>query len=187
MAIDDLKAAFARRHETARILFDQNLIARHAAAEQALQDALSNDDDSIGDSPSVHRARVAVEAAEAEVAEAEVEFEFAGIGRQAWLRMVAVHPPLAEHKAEGFDFNPETFPPAALAASCVSRPLTLEDAEWLAAELDIAEWSKLWGACITANVGVATRPKSVAATVLRRTSAPSWTTARQGASPDRSS
>lgn len=74
-------------------------------------------------------------------------FEFAGIGREAWEQMVDDHQPTDEqqdeHKQEQIDantpallvtslrWNPDSFPPALIAASCIDPVITLEQAEHL--------------------------------------------------------
>lgn len=178
MSIDRFRQSFAPRRATARILSDQSLVARHAEADEALQAALSGSDSLAGpDAEHLAELRDAVEQLEAEIAEAETPFVFQGIGRQRWLDTVAQHPPSEADRRDGYDFDPRDFPPTALSLSCVEPLLTLDDARWLAEHLDLAEWRKLWEACLEANVGVSARPKSLTATALRRMSAQSSTTA----------
>lgn len=183
MPVDDYRKQLTRRRASARVLLDQTLVAAHAAADARLQEALALDGESLADSDEITARRAEVEAVEAAISAAEIEFTFEGIGRRAWLELVAEHPPTDEQAKDGFDYHPEMFPPAAVAASVVAPADVDEDTvAFLAAELDLAEWGKLWSACLEANVGVATRPKSVAASVLRRTSARSSSTAHPEAS-----
>lgn len=178
MSIDRFRQSFAPRRTTARILADQSLVARHADADAALQEALSGSDSMAGpDADHIAELRTIVEQLEAEIEAAETPFTFEGIGRQRWLDTVAQHPPSEADRRDGYDFDPRDFPPTALSMSCVDPVLTIDDARWLAEHLDLAEWRKLWEACLEANVGVSARPKSLIATALRRMSAPSSTTA----------
>lgn len=188
--IEDLRASFKRRRESARILFDQSLVARHREVAQRHLEAL-RDSDLVDDEP------IAVDAftiapnelaeLERQIAAAEVEFVFESIGRGRWLQLVAQHPPSAEDRRDGWGYDRASFIPAALVASCVSHELTLDDAFWLCEELDVGEFNRLWAACHTANAGEALRPKSEAAAVIRRLSSASWGTAAREASPGASS
>lgn len=183
----EIRASFQRRRESARVLFDMELLVEHRRLTAALQKALrSNDDDSIaGESPLDASQRV--DELEERIEAAEVEFVFESLGRAGWLQLVAQHPPTEAQAREGYHYDPDTFPQAALQASCVSHALDDDDATWLAAELDLGEFTKLWEACLRANAGEANRPKSVEAQLLRRSSGPSSRTAPPTASPARSS
>lgn len=112
---------------------------------------------------------------EDEARESEVEFVFEGLGRGEFATLQAAHPATAELKAElgveELEWNPDTFPPALMAASCV-EPAELRG--------DVAEfteinqtWSngqvaRIWMACLTANSAVAQSPKSEAASEVLR-------------------
>lgn len=170
--IDELRARHRPRRVEARILLDANVLDEHARLEQALQAAL-------GDPSVATRAPELAEqlaALEARIDAGDETFTFEALGRQVWLSLIAEHPPTADQRAEGYDYDPTTFPAAAIAASCVSHQLDLDDAMWLANTLDLAEYAKVWQACLTANLGVADRPKSATATALRLMSERSSTT-----------
>lgn len=98
---------------------------------------------------------------------AEVEFVFQDIGRKAFTDMVRAHPATKEQQdllADGgqrLEWNPDTFPPALLAASCVS-PADTSQAWW---DRKYEEWSvgqlnRLWRACLQAQQGVMEIPKA---------------------------
>lgn len=178
MPVDDYRKQLTRRRASARVLLDQSIIAAHAEADARLQAALGADEGGLAEPEEITALRGAVEAVEAAIAAAEIEFVFEGIGRRAWLALVAEHPPTDDERRDGYDFHPETFQRAAIVASVVSPDDVDADVVlFLANELDLAEWGKLWTACLEANLGVAVRPKSVAASVLRRTSDRSSNTA----------
>jgi hypothetical protein len=105
----------------------------------------------------------------------EVRFSFQGLGRGAFAKLHAEHPVSDADKAEfgdAADFNPRTFPPALMAASCI-EPAELRGnlAEWTQIH---DEWSegqvmRIWATCMAANAGVAAPPKSaIASEVLRQ-------------------
>lgn len=105
----------------------------------------------------------------AEVAASEVEFAFAALGRKAYTDLVAANPATAAQNAELGDgdsliFNPETFPPALLAASCISPTGTSR--EWWAEKYE--QWpegvmQRLWQTCTVAHNAVAEVPKALIA------------------------
>lgn len=97
----------------------------------------------------------------------EVEFVFKGIGRRPYTDMLRAHPPTDEQQRIAADndqrmqWNPDTFPPALLAAACVNPTGT--DIAWWARKYD--EWgtgqiSRLWNTCLIAQGGVIEVPKA---------------------------
>jgi hypothetical protein len=111
-------------------------------------------------------------------AESEVTFVFEGLPRSRWDKLLLDHPlppELRKQLGADIDFNPETFPPALMAASCV-EPAELhsdfDDAGHLDPEV-LAEWTaindgwsqgqvqRIWRACLQANTAVAEPPKSL--------------------------
>lgn len=124
-----------------------------------------------------------IQALEAEIRATEVTFTFEALSRVAHHKLVALHPPTAEQLKLVADepeltvpWNPDTFPPAMMAASCVApAELAGNVTEWA----DIHDnWStgpvmKLWKACNTANAGVVEAPKSAAASAVLGRSATS--------------
>lgn len=113
--------------------------------------------------------------------EAEVLFTFEGLGAGEFAKLRAAHPATPEILealgAEDLEWNPETFPPALFAASCIA-PADLHQnvAEWTEIH---RRWSngqvmRLWTTCMAANAMGADTPKSERASeVLRRLSSAS--------------
>lgn len=172
------------RVATARVLLRQDLVARHAELESQLVDAkardlLHNERDAA---PALARE---IEALQAEMDAARVEFRFRNIGRKAWADLLAKHPPTPQQvKADRrTTFNPETFPIAAIAASC-DRPSGVDEkaVERLEASLSDAQFSQLWNACVDANLGGADLPKSLMAGAILRANERSGNTAAAGES-----
>lgn len=131
-----------------------------------------------------------IQALEAEARESEVLFMFEGLGQGALALLQAQHPatPAVRKKlglpdSQELEYNPETFPPALMAASCVApEELKGDVEEWTEIH---QTWSQgqvtyLWGTCMAANAMVAETPKSERASeILRRLdSESSSTTAR---------
>jgi hypothetical protein len=119
---------------------------------------------------------------EAEARESETVFKFEGLGQGEFAVLQAAHPATEEVRKklglpedQSLEWNPETFPPALMAASCI-EPLELKGnvEEWTEIQ---QTWSngqvnRLWGACLSANMMVAETPKSARASeiTLRRNS-----------------
>jgi hypothetical protein len=120
---------------------------------------------------------------------AKTSFTFRAIGRKAWADLVAKHPPTkAQLKVDPqADVDPESFPVAAIAASCVEPALTLEQAQRIESAVTDVQWRVLYGACLTVNVGTSDLPKSVLAGLILQTSERSVTTAASEESPAASS
>jgi len=185
-SFDDVMARAKPREATARILLDQNLLEEHETLSAKLSAIITD---------SMERPTEAVELSEQVAAleeriEAEkVPFTFRSIGHRRWRDLLSEHPPLKQQLADNqhLDFNPETFPPAAIAASCVEPEMTEEQVGTLSEVLSVAQFSELWGACLTANVGGNQSPKSPAAGLILRRNGGSATTAANGASPAQSS
>lgn len=105
---------------------------------------------------------------------AEVEFVFKSIGGLAGRDLIRDHPPTKEQKeklgeGETLPWNPETYPPALLAASCESvRNGTVA---WWTRKLD--EWgdgqvARLWRAALSAQQGANDVPKAAHAFAATR-------------------
>lgn len=114
---------------------------------------------------------------EAQARASEVTFAFQAMGRGAFAELQAAHPPTKEQKAEfgeEVEFNPVTFPPQLLAATCIEPPdLAGNLAEWTNIHQNWSEGQvmRIWTTCINANAMVAHSPKSaMASEVLRQAS-----------------
>lgn len=104
-------------------------------------------------------------ALEAQMAEAEVEFVFNGLGRGRWRKLLADYPPSEQDRATGLDFDPNTFPFAAMTEALEEPAFTAEELRSLLDDvLSEIQFQVLWAACLKANVGSGvSRPESPAA------------------------
>lgn len=176
MGIDDLKSSFRRRRVEARVLLDGSLLDEHARLEAALAKAMKDDvlENRLPAAPGLTEQ---IQALEQRIDDEQKIFVFEGIGQYAWQNLAADNGPTKEQRAAGYDMNPELFAPKALAASCVDPALSEDDAAWLMLNLDVAEWDRLFSACLTANIGERDRPKSWVATAAATVRNGSSTTA----------
>lgn len=106
-----------------------------------------------------------LEALEAEAAAHTYEFRFEPIGTQRWRKLAGEHPPTEEQQAINrfAEWDVESFPSAAIAASCAEPAMTVEQALQFEDRLSLGQWRRLWGACLAVNMDGGQVPKSVAA------------------------
>lgn len=123
---------------------------------------------------------------EAELAASEEAFTFEALSRGTARELVAEHPATEDQQkeaaAEGrrLQWNPDTYPPALIAASCITPRLTVEDAVEIWDGWSDGQVAQLWSGCLSVNAGtVDVGPKSQIASDILTGSAPSSTTARR--------
>lgn len=85
-----------------------------------------------------------------------VEMRFRAIGNKRYDALIRAHPPVAQTKDQpedmsGAPYNPQTFPVALVAASCVEPEMTEEQVTVLRDTWNVAEYSQLWVAALTVN------------------------------------
>jgi len=121
------------------------------------------------DTDEVKDALQAVVDAQKAVDEASRTFTFTTVDYDVWQDLIDAHQPTEQQRSENkyLEYNPRSFPTAAVAAACVDPGLTTEQAEKLRQKLPRQEWDRLWGAAWTSNVGGSDIPKSEAAIVRR--------------------
>lgn len=180
--VDDLIATAQPRTEKVRICARGDLVASHAEAVAALG-AIVDSDDSLEGNPATSEAAAAVVAIEEEMEAATVTFTLAHVGREMWANLLADHGPSKEERRAGHDHNPKTFPVAAVAASIIDPPTTVEQVRVLAGTredgtpvLPAGEWNKLWISALMLNIQGTPAPKLAAATDLLRANGRSSTT-----------
>lgn len=187
-SIDDILAeddALYRRVVSARLpRVPQALLDEHAELDKRLM-SLADGWEGIDSPPEAADVAARLAEIEAEIDESAVVVKLAGVGHKRWADLLRDHPPTKEQKRDHpqLDHNPETFPPAAIAAAAIDPEMTVEQVGQLIAKPWFNErcWSELWSRCLEANV-VADPPKSLAAGLIRRQSGGSATTALRGAS-----
>lgn len=158
LAAADVIAKTKAKTSRVRIMLDGDLLDRHAVLSADLDTAAEEDKQRIAEE---------IVDVEAEMADAEVEFVQRGMGRARWRALLAAHPPSDVQKAQGIEFDPDTFPTAAIADSLIEPVMTVEQVRELEEHLDEVQFAELWGACLKANIGSgSTRPESQAARVI---------------------
>lgn len=177
-----------RRTATARVLLRQNLLQRHAELDARLTATIEADSQHNRE-PLAPALQEEIEALEAEIEAEFVTFKFANVGHRKWADLLGAHAPTKAQLQEypRLEFNPETFPVSAVAASCTEPEMTLAEAQELETLVSDSQFEKLWIACLDANTGGLEAPKSLAAGVIRLMNARSASTRAPAASPDQSS
>lgn len=169
-SIDDLLAEVTAREKTVKILLRQDMLAEHARLEAEVVAELDLDATENRDPVGPALAQRLVEY-EAEIAAARREFKFRAIGKRPWADLLAQHPPTPEQRRlnSRVDHNPETFPGAAIAASCVDPVMSVEQVGRLEQALNLSQFETLWTACLDANVGGGGEagPKSPVGSIVR--------------------
>lgn len=107
-----------------------------------------------------------------QIEDSRATFVFQGIGRLEYNELLEQHPPRPEDKEGGFEFNPETFGPAIIAACAVEPELTLEQVEHIWRDWTDAECVKLFNAAYESNKVVRDVPFTVAGIATTRPSGP---------------
>lgn len=173
------KSEYTAKKVDVAVCFDAELVDRLSKAESALAEYVAargsgeagegKSHSMLGD-PQREQLQATVDELRNE-ADGKTHFlTFVAIGGRAWRELLAQHPPTREQSLKhgmSLDNNPETFPQAAMAASCVQPGLSLEQAEWLVDNLNVLEVQRLWTACLDANVVGVDLPKEIS-TVSRR-------------------
>lgn len=154
------------------ICLDTNLVIEIERLEAQIKDLTENRDGSAADPVGPLAEQVLEKRQQAKAS--EVEFVFKSIGGLAGRELVRDHPPTKEQKdklgeGESLPWNPETYPPALLAASCESvRNGTVA---WWTKKLD--EWgdgqiARLWRSALAAQQGANDVPKAAHAFAATR-------------------
>lgn len=154
------------------ICFDTDLVIEIGRLEDQIRDLTQSPQQSAADPVGPLAEKVLELRGQAQAS--EVEFVFKSIGRLAGRELIRDHPPTKEQKAElgegeSLPWNPETYPPALLAASCESvRNGTVA---WWIRKCD--EWgdgqvARLWQAALSAQQGANDVPKAAHAFAATR-------------------
>ncbi len=160
---------------TARISFvSQALRDEHGELDARLKQ-LRKERDTVDISDEEIETAERIAAIEAETESATQEFRFGCVGHRAWRDLLRDHPPTKEQleahrqidQRQALDYNPDTFPHEAMAASCLEPKMTPDQVRQLEGlpTIDLTSWLNLWTACVQANVAAAS-PKSMAAAGL---------------------
>lgn len=112
-----------------------------------------------------------IKALQAEAAEATHDFVMEAVSASAWRQLMVEHPP-PEGDNEGYVWDTETFPPAAIAASCVDPKMTEDDARALFERLSNGQFVGLFHAALDVNNGAGLIPKFAPATSAAPSTAP---------------
>lgn len=167
-SIEDVLALARPRETSVRICVAGDLAAEAERLEAEI-DAL----DRVGRTSLADGGQRAVLAARLDelielMREAEVEFKFRGMESKAFSDLLVQHASQDPSKR----FNTDTFPPALIAASCFSHPMTLEQSQRLHATLPEVSLNRLFNTAWDACCGETRVPTSRAASATTPDSAP---------------
>lgn len=147
----DFQQETTKDHASVSVCFDRALLSELEAAEAELAQ--------MPPTGTLEDARTALTAHVDQLKETirskSRTLTFEAIGRKAWRDIQAEHPPTDEQKKEFgvfLDHDPESFPAAAMAASCKAPGMSVEQAQWLADEMPVSVVDRVWTTCLRANV-----------------------------------
>ena len=175
----EIVAAAKPIRKTVRLCTDGDLLAEHERLEAQLEQAHNAQvmGGKLNSAGEVRRLAEAVQKCEKAIRAAEDEYEFEKLSGTKWSTLKDEHGP-REGKERVERWNPETFPKAAVAASCVS-PEGMDDAAVFSAfwdGLNEAQRDVLFRGAYAANEDGASVPFSATASLVLSTSRPSSTT-----------
>lgn len=168
ISVEDFIATTTPRTEMVRVCARNDLARQHEELAIELQQVLRDAPDALG-SDGEHDARIddlaaQIVAVEEQMEAFNLEVHLSSIGAQAWADLLRHHPP----RKRGQSHDPDTFPPAAVAACATEPKITEDQAQRMFATLHSAEWSKLWVAVVGLNEVGTPLPKLGAAADLLR-------------------
>lgn len=174
-SLDDVVGEVTARTQTVMLCTRGDLLGQLAVLEEELAEAGESDRWTNEPDKAPDIARRIAELSE-EAKGYERKFVFASLGR-GWRDLIAEHPPTDDERKQRLDHHPDTFIPAAIAASMVEPSgASVEAVGRLEAELPPGAFRRLWLAALAANVGDMSVPFSASASVVLRRSARSATT-----------
>lgn len=125
---------------------------------------------------------------QAQIAEHTTVFVLRALGDRGWRDLLRKHPPAKDDQRAGAQYNPDTFPAAALAATIVEPAgVTLDGVQTLLARVTPGDANRLWQACLGLHYEVHEVGESVRSTEPAPPSGTSSTTAHPEESPTASS
>ena len=160
MPFDEWKADATTEQQVVAVCFNRRLFAAWTEASERLQAARHGADD-----VEQLAAELVDLTEQVEQDKAAHTFTFETVPYSVWRGLVEEHPPTDQQREQNkyLDYNPDTFPTVAVAASCVDPELTVEDAGWLREHLPRLEFDRLFDAAFQVSVGGGDLPKSVIA------------------------
>lgn len=149
--IDDLLTEIRPEQERVRLLLDGRLSAALADARTRLAEATARS--RTLEDPELEAAQGDFDRLQADAAAAEREFVFDALPATQWDRLLVQNAPTAAQKKDEprLGWNPDTFPAAAMAASCSQPGMTPDQAQQLIDRLSTGQFTALWQAVLRAQ------------------------------------
>lgn len=180
--LDDFLASAKPRSDEVTVCARGDLVDRHHQLVDKLAKVL-DPGDLEGHNPEEDQLQAAIRDVEKEMDQYQLVFTLQSIGGR-WADVLSANGPTDEQRALGYDNDPASFQPAAVAACTLSMTmggqtdngLSVERARELRKVLDEGEWAKLFGTASVLNRTPMPNPKLRAATEPLPSSEPSSTT-----------
>lgn len=143
--IDDLLDSSEPRTVTVKVAVRGSAASEAQRLAERITAAVAN-----GDDPTVLRDQLNDLGEEVEAN--TVELTFTAMTRTQWSKLLRQHPPKKADREQGYDYDPVSFPPEAMARCC--DDLSPAQAQQLADKLTAGEFDRIWQGCLEANVAV---------------------------------
>lgn len=151
-SLDEVVGAITPATASVAIVVDGVLATAYAEAEAELvRLKRQHASDSLKVHEEVLAAAERVEELHKACKDAEVTFTFRAIGAQPWRALVGKHPPTDDQRRQGLDYDPDSFPLAAITATLVDPTGDLVQVTALAEKLSSGQWDRLWRSCLVLN------------------------------------
>ena len=167
--VDDFLTEYRPPEQVVQITMRGDLLGRLSSLEDELIDAKQQEESpmslSIDDSLDAYNIAQEIQRLREQVRQSMRAFRVVSMGDGPWSDLIAKHPPRDDDRGP---FHPDTFWPAATAASVVDPEMTEAQARKLLETLSSGQARKLLDAVTLANNGDDDLPKSVSGSVLRQ-------------------
>lgn len=161
--VDEILRMRTKHTYSVEVIPDAEKAAELKAMERQL-DIEKRKDNKLNRSPVAPGLKKKIDLMTEELSETAVEFVFQDLGRKKFEDLWKQFPPSDELRELGYQWDPDSFGPPLLAASCIkaggSDGLTLEQAQTIYDDWSTGEAEALVMGAINANMGVSSIPKS---------------------------
>lgn len=136
----ELRDKFKPREKVVTLMMGGDLLAEHEELSKRLRRLLNSPTD---DDSEAREVAARVRAIEEDLDSSALAFRLRGIGRNAFRRLIAEHPP---GDGQGGMFDPDSMAPHLIAACSVDPKMTADEVRDLADVLTDGQYESLWNA-----------------------------------------
>lgn len=160
--INDILGQVKLPEKSVPLCLRADLLAEFEDLDQQFKIARDNPAKTLGNKEAAEIAQV-MQATREQMQASTETFHLRALPRRQWSDLLKKHPSASGETGE---FDPDTFPVAALAACCVTPAMSEDQAGQLVDRVSQGQWNTLWLAIIELNIGAAEVPTSVSASAV---------------------